>query len=56
MQEKHAIAREVYRPVLWSPSQVITMLNRTEKHENKELGKAQHEPCVMCPMNNVTLE
>ena len=36
MHEKHI-------DQLPSPIQVITMLNRTEKHENKEEGKPQHE-------------
>ena len=31
------------QPTLCSPSEVITMLNRTAKHEHKEQGKTQHK-------------
>ena len=40
---KYTNAREAYRPALSSPSEVITMFNRTEKRENKEQGKTQHK-------------
>ena len=38
-------AREAPRPGLSSPSEMITMLNKTEKkkHDYKEQGKTQHE-------------
>ena len=35
--------REAHRPDLSSLSEVITMLNRTKQHENKEQGKTQLE-------------
>ena len=48
MQDEHTNAREAHRLALSSPSEVITMQNRTEKkkkqqHENKEQGKTQRE-------------
>ena len=36
-------APDAHRPNRSSPSEVITMLNRTKQHENKEEGKTQHE-------------
>ena len=36
MQEKH-------KDQLSSPSEVIIILNRTEKHDKKKQGKIQHE-------------
>ena len=52
MQNKQTNAREAHRAALSPASEVITMLNRTEKkkkkkkkniRENKEQGKTQHE-------------
>ena len=45
MQNKQTIAREAHSLALSSPNDVTTMLTRSEKqqHENKELGKTQHE-------------
>ena len=45
MQDKQRNAREAYRASLSSPSEVITMLNKTEKkqNENMEQDKTQHE-------------
>ena len=46
MQYKHTNVREAVRSSLSSASEVITMLNRCEKHENEEEGKTQQEtPC-----------
>ena len=38
MQDTHTNAQEAYmcRPALSSPSKFISILNMTEKHENKE--------------------
>ena len=44
VQNKQTNAREAQRPAHFSPTEVITMLNRTEnKHEDKEQGMMQHE-------------
>ena len=44
VRNKQTNARKAYKPALSSPSEVITILNRTEnKHENKEQGQTQYE-------------
>ena len=42
VQNKQTNARETHRPAPSSPGEVITMLNRTYKHENEEQGMTQH--------------
>ena len=42
-KKKKKKAREVHKTVLSSPSEVITMLNRTDKTRDKEQCKTQHE-------------
>ena len=50
---KQTNARETHKPALSSPSDVTTMLNRTEKHEDKEQGKIQNEtPCSKKPQSH----
>ena len=39
VQNKQTNAREAHRTALSSPSEVITMLKRMKKHEDKEHGK-----------------
>ena len=54
MEDKHIKAREAYRPALFLSSPV---LNRTDKHENTERGKTQHEALLLStnePSHNKT--
>ena len=43
MQDEQTNAWESYRPTLSSPSEVVTVLNKTEKYENKEQDKTRRE-------------
>ena len=43
MQNKQTNAREAHRQAFSSPSEVVTMLNRNDKHENKEQGRTKHK-------------